>query len=303
MEHNDNAIVVSSINQLIESVLKESSDWGTKPYPWFRGEPERLTNYRDQGNSEYIPLLPSLYRPCNINAREDELLQEFRIKAPMYLDIQIPQQGHTDQWLFLARHAGLPTRILDWTENLLYALHFAVNSKQKGAVVWMLDPIELNRLSDSDERFPITWFSPELDSTIWIRRLLMPDDRIRYPDMDYRKYFFENIKQSIPKHNIGNQNIRAAWESNKNIATELPIAIYPTYIHPRMTLQKSCFTIWGKNKKSLYGMDDRIKLKKFIIDDKNIPVIKKELRVIGITKTLLFSDLDSLVEDMLDERK
>src|ERR1700730_11420952 len=78
----------------------------------------------------------------------------------------VPDVERTDQWLFLARHAGLPTRLLDRTEGALIGLHFAL--KEKEPVIWMLNPLELNELAGivhpsgcQVREFPLTWFEPK----------------------------------------------------------------------------------------------------------------------------------------------
>ena len=122
----------------------------------------------------------------------------FRMKAPSFGLSQVPDRKSTDQWLFLARHLGLPTRLLDWTENALLALYFAIHADESDEpIVWMLDPFALNELSISDHpereqsgsaQFPLTWFRPE------------------------------------HKINIGHENIRGAWEENRQ-GVEIPVAV------------------------------------------------------------------------------
>ena len=84
-------------------------------------------------------LIPSIGRNTEANTSGDIsslecfLMQEFkRLSVP---ELTIPPTSNFE-WLFLAQHYGLPTRLLDWSSNPLVALFFAVERKDKvdGAV-------------------------------------------------------------------------------------------------------------------------------------------------------------------------
>ena len=116
---------------------------------WFRGT-------RDCTHQ----LVPSLYRHPTVKGTDHlidlewELLSEFRHEAPPFGG-KLPSEQL--ELLFLMQHYGIPTRLLDWTENPFIALFFALENarqerpgEEKDATVWLLDPIRLNMTANSN---------------------------------------------------------------------------------------------------------------------------------------------------------
>lgn len=99
--------------------------------------------FRGQSSVEY-KLLPSIGRLFK-NGNEQALVEyercifdEFKRKFSQYTDCR-PQRDL--DFLFLAQHYGLPTRLLDWTYNPIIALYFACNSNfEKDGVVFQCFP-------------------------------------------------------------------------------------------------------------------------------------------------------------------
>ena len=94
---------------------------------WSQDHPANEWVFRGQSNKEW-PLRPSVGRGDSYTLHwERLLLDQFRRLAERY----VTSAGLTEwDWLALAQHHGLPTRLLDWTSNSLVACFFACAKAQ-----------------------------------------------------------------------------------------------------------------------------------------------------------------------------
>ena len=231
---------------------------------------ERLW-YRGCGRGSYT-LLPTLYRhknaksPEQLTELERKLITQFTQRSLPYL-----QRPLTEEWdtLFFMQHYGIPTRLLDWTENPFTALHFALlgapykvkrgkPTYKESAVVWVLDPVKWNRHALSHQSYgggalttgdePLKGYKPFL------------------PILGMNKY---------------------------------PVALYGAHNSPRIVAQQGVFTIFGQNRipmEKLFETESfpQNSLVRVTILNTVIGSMRNSLLRHGITESVVFPDLEGL---------
>jgi hypothetical protein len=170
----------------------------------------------------------------------------------------IPPSDNNLEWLCLMQHHKLPTRLLDWTQNILIALYFAAyDNFDTDGELFALDPYALNR-----------------------------HYMLKFPDND------NDVLRSI-----ANQPFIAKSKSRKEY--QFPLAFLPVLSHPRITAQKSAFTIHPnlKHKRNLSLVeilkrdDELFRIK--IPHEKKRDILAK-LNNLGINHSVIFPDLEGL---------
>lgn len=105
--------------------------------------------YRGQTFDEW-DLTPRVSRIRGHLENEQALLHRFQQRAVSRTRVK---PSSTYEWMCLAQHYGLPTRLMDWTESPLVALYFAVEQSgtseenSRNAAFFALDPVRLNKIS------------------------------------------------------------------------------------------------------------------------------------------------------------
>ncbi len=116
----------------------------------------QFTLYRGQNLDK--PLLPKIarYDVPNVEEIEREMLEDFQRRSIHLIDYH---PGNSWDWLALAQHHGMATRLLDWTENPLIALWFSMSPQTDFAisdysVVWGFNVPKEDIINSTEDKDP-----------------------------------------------------------------------------------------------------------------------------------------------------
>ena len=109
--------------------------------------------YRGVSDNEYL-LLPSIGRLDYSLSKEMNLFSHFKRRGFQHI------QGKDDvEWLAVAQHHGLPTRLLDWTMNPLVAIFFACRNLIKDGRIYAARNSNTIDVSKFESPFDIQFLS------------------------------------------------------------------------------------------------------------------------------------------------
>jgi hypothetical protein len=269
-EYRASSTEIHSVDQLIcdARALRDSLPiglYGTGGRLWFRGH----------GDASKYRLIPAIGRQHSFGGNrkvfdkddEEQLLHRFRRWS----------YGHErrvlDDWeaMLLARHHGLPTRILDWTESALVALFFACASH------------------------------PDDDGEVCIiARRDIPESQI-INVLDVKSH---SSQGPLTIHNIF---ATIPGGAPSNITHDAIKIVYPFYNSPRIIAQSGMFTLhsnpWSEVEQyhNVPFVSERIDIafvtKWRVPQDKKASIVKS-LDFISINRRTLFPDLDGIAQTL-----
>lgn len=210
-------------------------------------------------------LVPPIFRHRVAYSRDYEanLANEFLRRAGSR-SAKLPEVDNHLGWLHLMQHYRCPTRLLDWTASIFAAAFFAVEDEAQRAIdgqLHVLNGAQMNRT------------------------------------------FIHALQIARPAHSLVRVFAREAFDAT-DVNEEMPdrirpaVALYPGESDLRMLAQQAACTIHNSNVPLEEWSDSGNWLARHIIPAASKEQIARDLLRLGVSRSALFPDLESLSLDI-----
>lgn len=239
--------------------------------------------YRGHADHNEYDLVPGIFRWRKISEgystteysqMEFNVLTDFISEACRFIK-DVPS-GDIPAWLEIAQHFGVPTRLLDFTQNPLVALYFACSDlRNTQASVWIINEPTYNRIFFGE--LPIVQASK---SQFFVSKIVTD----------------EIVQQDF-------------WQHDNSNYIQYPWIYKPYYREDRMNLQSSIFMLWGADRRKLtdfmqprFYMTDKDQVENkdtgvicnILIPNSKKHEILEQLNLCGVNEKFIYPGLDGV---------
>jgi hypothetical protein len=205
---------------------------------------------------------------------EDNLFEAFQRCNAQLTDTVI--EDDFDGYLLMQHHGG-PTRLLDWSDGSLMALHFALRNKQgdeSDSLVYVLEP---SRLMDTLDTLPET--------------ALREEKWTEYAEANPEDADEDSANVYLPSSDGSERDFELP---------RIPMLLRFSHFSRRVAAQRSQFIVFGSDPSWLSDEADKpnSSICSITIDGQHTKATRAELRECGVTESVIFPDLDGLGREL-----